>query len=122
VLARTLTEAFNAAYEIAETRPRWKRFALCCVFGPILALVVIVSVGLMLIEPRLLERIAEVVVLDEIFVTLWGWLRFPVALSLLGAEVNAMIYHALLDGMMETEVPNPEHESSNGPDKRVRDA
>jgi membrane protein len=196
VLARTLTEAFNAAYEIAETRPGWKRFALRWAFGPILALVVIVSVGLMLIGPRLLERIAEVVGLDEVFVSLWGWLRYPVALSLpavvvslvyrfgpdarqrfrsvglgaalavvlwavssvgfsvylanfadygvtygslgaavgllfylylsasivlLGAEVNAAIYHALPDGMMETEQPSLDYKASNGPDRSVRD-
>src|ERR671917_521195 len=173
-LARTLTEAFNAAYEIAETRPGGKLFALRWAFGPILALVVIVSIGLMLIGRRL----------DEVFVSLWGWLRYPVALSLLavvvslvyrfgpdvrqrfrsvspgaalavvswavssvgfsfylanfadygvtygslgaavgllfylyltasvvllGAEVNAVIYHALPDGMMETEEPDPHH-------------
>jgi membrane protein len=196
-LARTLTEAFNAAYEVAETRPGWKRLTLSLAFGPVLALVVIVSVGLMLIGPRLVERIAEVVGLDEVFVFLWGWLRFPVALSLLavvvslvyrfgpdarqrfrsvgvgaalavvlwavssigfsfylanfadygvtygslgaavgllfylyltasvvllGAEVNAAIYHALPDGMMEREQPNFDYEASNGPDRSVRDA
>jgi membrane protein len=196
-LARTLTEAFNAAYEIAETRPGWKRFALSWTFGPILALVVVVSVGLMLIGPRLVERIVEVVGLDEVFVFLWGWLRFPVALLLLavvvslvyrfgpdarqrfrsvglgatlavvlwavssvgfsfylatfadygvtygslgaavgllfylylsasvvllGAEVNAVIYHALPDGMMEKEQPNLDHKASKGPDRSVRDA
>src|SRR5918998_2912700 len=196
-LARTLTEAFNAAYEVAETRPGWKRLTLSLAFGPVLALVVIVSVGLMLIGPRLVERIAEVVGLDEVFVFLWGWLRYPVALSLLavvvslvyrfgpdarqrfrsvspgaalavvswavssvgfsfylanfadygvtygslgaavgllfylyltasvvllGAEVNAVIYHALPDGMMETEEPDPHHNTPNGPDKRIRDA
>jgi membrane protein len=82
-LARTLTEAFNAAYEVNETRPGWKRFALSLAFGPVLALLVIVSVGLMLIGPRLVGRVAEVVGLDELFVFLWGWLRFPVALLLL---------------------------------------
>src|SRR3712207_9352806 len=60
-LARTLTEAFNAAYEIPETRPGWKRFALTLAFGPVLAIVVIISVGLMLIGPRIVERIAELV-------------------------------------------------------------
>jgi membrane protein len=90
-LARTLTEAFNAAYEITETRPGWKRFALSLAFGPVLALVVLVSVVLMLIGPRLVERIAEVVGLDEVFVFLWGWLRFPVALFLL-AVVLALVY------------------------------
>jgi membrane protein len=90
-LARTLTQAFNTAYEITETRPGWKRFALSLAFGPVLALVVMVSVGLMLIGPRLVERIAEVVGLDEVFVFLWGWLRFPVALLLL-AVVLSLVY------------------------------
>jgi membrane protein len=91
-LARTLTEAFNAAYEITETRQRWKRFALSLAFGPVLALVVLVSVGLMLIGPRLVERIAELVGLDQVFVSLWGWLRFPVAFFLL-VVVLALVYH-----------------------------
>jgi membrane protein len=90
-LARTLTEAFNAAYEVTETRRRWKASALSLAFGPVLALMVIVSVGLMLIGLRLVERIAEVVGLDEWFVLLWGWLRFPVALFLL-AVVLSVIY------------------------------
>src|SRR5215216_6347952 len=87
-LARTLTEAFNTAYEIAETRPGWKRFALSVAFGPVLALMVIVSMGLMLIGPRLVERVAELVGLDELFVVLWGWLRFPVALLLLAVVLS----------------------------------
>jgi len=87
-LARTLTEAFNAAYEVAETRRRWKVSALSLAFGPVLALMGIVSVGLMLIGPRLVERIAELVGLDELFVVLWGWLRFPVALLLLAVVLS----------------------------------
>jgi membrane protein len=90
-LARTLTQAFNAAYEITETRRRWKVSALALAFGPVLALMVIVSVGLMLVGPRLVERIAELVGLDELFVFLWGWLRFPVALLLL-AVVLSILY------------------------------
>jgi membrane protein len=90
-LARTLTEAFNVAYGITESRPGWKRFALTLAFGPGLSLMVLVSVGLMLIGPRLVEGIAELVGLDEVFVILWGWLRFPVALSLL-AVVVSLVY------------------------------
>jgi membrane protein len=90
-LAGTLTEAFNAAYEVPETRRWWKVSALSLAFGPVLALMMIVSVGLMLIGPQLVERIAELVGLDEVFVSLWGWLRFPVALSLL-AVVLSLVY------------------------------
>src|SRR5215212_5365141 len=77
-VARTLSEAFNVAYQATETRRWWKHLALSLAFGPILALVVILSVALMLIGPELVGSIAEVVNLDELFVRLWGWLRFPV--------------------------------------------
>ena len=90
-LAGTLTEAFNAAYEVPETRRWWKVSALSLAFGPVIALMVIVSVGLMLIGPDLVERISELVGLDEVFVSLWGWLRFPIALLLL-AVVLSLVY------------------------------
>ena len=90
-VARTLTEAFNVAYQVAETRRWWKQLALSLAFGPVLALVVIVSVALMLIGPQLVGAIAELVDLDELFVHLWGWLRFPVALFLL-AVVLSVVY------------------------------
>jgi membrane protein len=91
-VARTLTEAFNVAYQVPETRRWWKQLLLSVAFGPILALVVIVSIALMLIGPQLVGSIAEVVNLDEVFVRLWGWLRFPVALLLL-AVVLSVVYH-----------------------------
>jgi membrane protein len=90
-LAGTLTEAFNAAYEVPESRRWWKVLLLSWAFGPVLALSVIASMGLMLIGPQLLERIAQLVGLDEVFVLLWGWLRFPVAFCLL-AMVLSVLY------------------------------
>jgi membrane protein len=90
-VARTLTEAFNSAYDVPETRPWWKMLLLSLAFGPILALMVIVSVGLMLIGPQAVEQVAQVVGLDELFVLLWGWLRFPVAFFLL-AIVLSVVY------------------------------
>lgn len=90
-VARTLTEAFNVAYQVPETRLWWKQLVLSLAFGPVLALAVIVSVALMLIGPQLVGGIAELVDLDELFVRLWGWLRFPVALLLL-AVVLSVVY------------------------------
>src|SRR5215208_4790377 len=87
-VARTLTEAFNVAYQVAETRHWWKQLVLSLAFGPVLALAVIVSVALMLIGPQLVGSIAELVGLDELFVRLWGWLRFPVALLLLAVVLS----------------------------------
>src|SRR5215217_2752513 len=90
-VARTLTEAFNVAYSVAETRRWWKQLLVSLAFGPILALVVIVSVALLLIGPQVVRSMAELVALDELFVRLWGWLRFPVALFLL-AVVLCVVY------------------------------
>jgi membrane protein len=91
-VARTLSEAFNVAYQATETRRWWKQLVLSLAFGPVLGLVVIVSVALMLIGPQLVAGIAELVNLDALFVQLWGWLRFPVALFLL-AVVLSVVYH-----------------------------
>src|SRR5215204_4084265 len=91
-VARTLTEAFNVAYQVDETRRWWKQLLLSLAFGPVLAVVVIVSVALMLIGPDLVGGVAELVNLDDLFVRLWGWLRFPVALLLL-AVVLSVVYH-----------------------------
>jgi len=90
-VARTLTEAFNVAYQVDETRRWWKLMAVSLAFGPILAVAVILSIGLMLIGPQLVGAIAELVGLDELFVRLWGWLRFPVAFFIL-AVVLSVVY------------------------------
>ena len=90
-VARTLTEAFNVAYQVAESRRWWRQLLVSLAFGPVLALVVIISIALMLIGPELVGRIAELIGLGEMFVQLWGYLRFPVALSLL-AVVLSVVY------------------------------
>jgi membrane protein len=92
----TLTEALNAAYGVEETRSRRRRFAFALVFGPLLALAFIVACGLMLIGPRVAGWFAGFAGLDEAWVALWGWLRFPVALFLLAA-VLSVVYRFVPD-------------------------
>ena len=92
----TLTEALNAACGVQETRSRRKRFVFALVFGPLLALVFIVASGLMLIGPRVAGGLAGLAGLDEAWVALWAWLRFPVALLLL-AVVLSVVYQFVPD-------------------------
>jgi membrane protein len=92
----TLTEALNAAYGVEETRSRRNRFAFALVFGPFLALAFIVASGLMLIGPQVAGWLAGLAGLDEAWVALWGWLRFPAALILLAA-VLSIVYHIVPD-------------------------
>jgi membrane protein len=95
-LARTLAEALNTAYGVAETRPGWKRLLLSLAFGPALALVTILATVLMLFGSRAAEWIADLAGLGAVFVALWAWLRLPVALLLLAA-VLAVIYRFVPD-------------------------
>jgi membrane protein len=89
-VARTLTEAFNIAYQVTETRRWWKGLLLSLAFGPVLALIVIIAMVLMLIGPQVVEQVAQLVGLADTFVALWTWLRFPVALSLLAAVLSVV--------------------------------
>jgi membrane protein len=89
-LASTLADAFNTAYGVTESRPWWKAQALSLVSGPLVALAVIVAVVLMLTGSRVAEGVAGAFGLRELFVLLWGWLRYPVALVLLWAALSVV--------------------------------
>jgi membrane protein len=95
-VASALTEALNTANGVEETRSRRKRFAFALVFGPFLALAFIVACGLMLIGPQVAGGVAGLAGLDEAWVTLWAWLRFPAALFLL-AVVLSVVYRFVPD-------------------------
>src|SRR5215217_2060871 len=95
-VAFTLTEALNAAYGLEERRSRRKRFAFALLFGPFLALAFIVASGLMLIGPQVAGLFAGLAGLDEAWVALWAWLRFPAALFLL-AVVLSVVYRIVPD-------------------------
>ena len=89
-LASTLADAFNTSYGVTETRPWWKAQALSLLSGPLVALAVIVAVVLMLTGSRVAEGVAGAFGLRELFVLLWGWLRYPVALVLLWAALSVV--------------------------------
>ncbi|HEY6581924.1 MAG TPA: YihY/virulence factor BrkB family protein [Rubrobacter sp.] len=93
-LSGTLADAFNNAYGLTESRPWWKVQALSLASGPLLALAVIVAVSLMLTGSRVAEDVAGILGLRELFVLLWAWLRFPVALVLLWAALSVIYRHS----------------------------
>ena len=87
-LASTLADALNIAHGVTERRSWWKTLARSLVSGPIVAVAVIVSVVLMLMGSRAVESVAEFLGLRELFVFLWGWLHYPVALVLLWVALS----------------------------------
>ncbi len=84
--------ALNVAYDVEEERPAWKKFALSIFYTLLLVVLVIVAVGFMLIGPQVATWLAQQVGLGSVFVTLWSWLRIPVAVALLMA-ILALVYY-----------------------------
>lgn len=91
---RSLTKALNAVHGVEESRPAWKRLGLQVFFALGLAIAIILAMCLLLIGPRAIEWLVGLVGLDEIFVSLWTWLRLPVALVLV-MPVVSIVYWAI---------------------------
>jgi membrane protein len=93
---RSLMNALNVAYDVEETRPAWKRYALSIVYSVGIAILLIAGASLMLLGPQAIEWIADQAGLGSVFVALWTWLRWPVAVVLLMLVV-ALVYYAAPD-------------------------
>ncbi len=89
---RLLTKALNTVHEVPESRPGWKRVMLQLLFALSLAPTVILAAALLLIGPRLIEWLVGLVGLDEVFISLWAWLRVPVALVILMLAVSLVYW------------------------------
>ena len=96
---RALMHALNTAYHV-QPRPTWKRFPLSIFYTMVLTVMIIVAVGSIMVNPQVIGWIADQVGVgtqigaSTMFVALWSWLRFPVAVLLLMVVV-ALIYYWL---------------------------
>lgn len=91
---RAIMHALNAAYGVEQERVTWKRYPLSIVYAILLSIMVIAALGLTLIKTRDMGWISEQVGVNPIFVTLWSWIHFPVAILLLMVVV-AFVYYML---------------------------
>lgn len=89
---RSLMNGLNAAYDVEEERPVWKRYPLSIFYTIALAAMIIVAAGLMFTGPQAIKWLAGQVGMAEVFATVWAWLRWPVAIFLLMLAV-AIIYY-----------------------------
>ena len=94
---RALMYALNTAYHV-EPRPTWKRYPLSIFYTIVLTVMIIVAVGPMFVNPQVIGWIADQVDVgtqigaSTMFVALWSWLRFPVAVMLLMVVVTLIYY------------------------------
>lgn len=88
---RMTMHAMNVAYDVEAERPAWKNIPLSILYTLMLAAMLIVAVGLVLLGNTVAEWFLQQVGLGGTFVTLWTWLRIPVAVILL-VVILAIVY------------------------------
>lgn len=89
---RATMNALNVAYNVAEGRPTWKRFVLSIIYTICLAVLLIGAAALMILGPQAMQWLADHVGLGQVVVTLWTWLRWPVAVLLVILAVATIYY------------------------------
>ncbi|QVM90098.1 YihY/virulence factor BrkB family protein [Pseudomonas entomophila] len=93
---RLMMSAMNAAYDVAEGRPVWKRFPLSIIYTVGIAGMLLAAAALMVLGPQVMEWIASQVGLEEAVVVVWTILRWPAIIILMMVAV-ALIYYVMPD-------------------------
>ncbi len=92
--ARATMNALNVAYGVKEGRPAWKIYLLSIFYTLVIAAMLIGSAAFLLIGPQAMEWLAGQIGFEYVFVTVWAWLRWPIALFLLCLAVAVVYYSA----------------------------
>lgn len=89
---RSVMHALNVAYDVEEERSLWKKYLSSLLFTIGLAVILLAAIALMFLGPQTMEWFADLVGLGGVFVTLWSWLRIPLAILLMVVAI-AFIYY-----------------------------
>ena len=89
---RLMMSAMNAAYDVVEGRPIWKRLPLSIFYNIGLAGMLLAAAALMVLGPQVMSWLAGQVGLEAFVVTLWTILRWPVIVLLMMVAVAVMYY------------------------------
>jgi membrane protein len=93
---RAIMHALNKAYDVEEGRPSWKIYLYSIIYTIGIAAMLILAAALLVVGPEAMQWLAQQVGVEQVFVMLWTWLRWPVALLLLTLAV-AIIYYVAPD-------------------------
>ena len=82
-----LRDALNAAYDVTETRPRWKQYALQLGMLGIAGVVVLLSTVILLNGEGVMSWLGETLHLGRVTTVLWTIVQFPLAIGALVAVI-----------------------------------
>lgn len=93
---RSLMNAMNRVYAVEESRPSWKLVLLSVAYTVGLAVMLLLAAGFMTLGPQVMSWLASQIGMEQMLVTLWTWIRWPLAILLMMLAV-ALIYYATPD-------------------------
>jgi membrane protein len=97
---RLMMSAMNAAYDVVEERPVWKRIPLSVLYTIGIAMMMLAVAALMVTGPQVMNWLAAQIGMEDFIVTLWTILRWPLIVMLLMVSV-ALIYYVMPDVKQE---------------------
>jgi membrane protein len=91
---RAVMNALNAAYDVREGRPAWKLYPLSILYTIGIAAMLVAATALLILGPQAMQWLANQIGMEQLFVTLWTWLRWPVSLFLITLAIAVVYYVA----------------------------
>jgi membrane protein len=87
-------EALNIAYDVQDDRPFWKTRPLAILLAFITGLLLLLALSVMIVGPRFGEWLAGKVHLSSLFVLLWPYLHWTIAIGFTLLAVEALYFLA----------------------------
>jgi len=90
----SIITTLNAAYNITEGRPWWKVRLTAVALTVGIAAFILMSIGLILVGPTLVNHLATTLHLGPAFKVVWGVLLWPVAFAVVATGIGIIYYFA----------------------------
>jgi membrane protein len=87
-------EALNIAYGVQDDRPFWKTRPLAIGLAIVIGMLMLTALAVMLVGPRFGEWVASRVHLSRLFVLLWPYIHWSIAIAFTILAVEAMYFLA----------------------------
>jgi membrane protein len=87
-------EALNVAYDVEDDRPFWKTRPLAVGLALVIGALILVALSVMIVGPRFGEWLAARVHLSYLFVVLWPYLHWSIAIGFTIFAVEALYFVA----------------------------
>ncbi|MGH7417189.1 MAG: YihY/virulence factor BrkB family protein, partial [Candidatus Rokuibacteriota bacterium] len=90
----SIITALNAAYDVTDTRPRWKIRLVAVGLTVVFSGFTLTALTLLVLGPPIAEGLAQMIGLGAAFTVAWNIVRWPVALALVLVGVGLVYYLA----------------------------